>query len=135
MTTYAQFVTALTGMTVSSGITKLTTTPNSLNTADLPLSYPRLPSGDRGGEISTCWESGTSKTMQMVYVQDAGGQNTAAANFVALVALADKIETAVQSLDATLTSEILTYTLSSEASTMDTTDYWALVLTVTLTRV
>ena len=135
MTTYTQLVTALTGMVVSAGITKLTTTPNSLNTADLPLSYPRLPSGDRGGEISTCFESGTSKTIEMVYVQDAGGQNTAAANFAALVTLADKIETAVQTLASTFTSEILTYTLSSEASTMDTTDYWALILTVTLTRV
>ena len=135
MTTYAQLVTAVSGMSVTGVVRKFAYEPDSVQTTDMPISYVRFPSGTRPGEISTCFMQGTSKSIEAVYVIDAGGQNTAAANFAAKVAMADNIETAVETLAATFSSEFLTYTLTDESSPMDTTGYHAIVLTVTLTRV
>ena len=44
--TFTSFITAITGMVVSGVSTRFTAPPASLSTADIPCSFPMLPSGN-----------------------------------------------------------------------------------------
>ena len=133
MTTFTQLVTAVSGMSVTGVTRQLSYTPNSISTADCPLSFPRLPGGGKPEIVSTCFASGRTKSIDLVVVIDPAGQNTTDANFAATVAMADNLETAVSSLS--FSGHRLTYAISMDtAVNTDNTGYWAVVLTVTIDK-
>lgn len=100
--TFTSFITAITGMVVSGVSTRLTAPPASLSTADIPCSFPMLPSGNVDtlvfGNGLLAGGSQPTITCDLIFVYEAFGQNTFATNYSGLLTLLDAIVTASKSL-------------------------------------
>ncbi len=131
MTTYAQFVSALAGLTVTGVKRKFTSTPTQLSTADLPATYPRIPNASEGGLTAEGQGGWPTLTCDLVIVVEPMGQSRPSANFAATVSLIDNLNTALRG--ASLTKSKHSWTVRREGVNVDggQTDYWALVATVT----
>jgi len=132
--TYSTFIAAIAGITVSGVTRKYTEPPASINTADLPCSFPMLPSGEMqtivfgngatvGGQLPT-W------TCDMVYAFEPVGQGTQAQNFGGLVTLMDAVVTASQALTRP-TAGPMTFSLRAGIVSVAGNDYWSIIETWT----
>ncbi len=92
--TYATFVSNIAGMTIS-GVSAKSAPPQQLSTADLPISYPRLPIADNQSVTLTHQRGLLSVAAELVVVMEPYRQGTNVANFTATVAMIDAIETAI----------------------------------------
>lgn len=127
MTTYAAFMSSLTGMTVTGVVRRYTAPPMALNTADLPASFPMLPAGDdtvlvfnaTGGQQITF-------TCDLIFAYEPVAQNTTVANYSGLLTLMDNIVTASRALSRP-TDGPCTYTLRMGVVTVASIDYWAII--------
>ena len=127
MTTYTAFVTALAGMTITGVSTQYTTEIDYGDTADLPCSFPRLPSGGTNEEtMTTCVNDGRVRVGELVVLVQANGQGTTEENYAATLTMIDSVETAVKSLK---TLPIMTWEIAAGRTAVP--GYWAVVLTVT----
>jgi hypothetical protein len=127
-TTYAAFVTAVAGVSVTGVTTAYTSPPSQLNTAALPVSYPRLPELERE-VIAFGYQAGLqSSTVEMVFLIEPIMQNLSSANFASMTALVDAIDTAYAANAATI--GIDRWNIRQETSAYGETEYWALVATV-----
>lgn len=127
-TTYAAFVSAVAGLTITGVKRKYTSPPGVIGDADLPVSYPRI----RSMNNDTVTIGGTSGldrgAMDLVVVVQKEDVNTNAANFAATVAMVDAINTAM--VAAIETIGIDRWEIREEDVTIGQSDCWALVVTV-----
>lgn len=131
MTTYAGFVSTISGLTITGVVTQLDHIPEIEDTADLPASFVRLPGGGINTEtLTTCSGSGKSRTIELVVLIKPIPQSTASSNFAATVTMMDSIETA---LDANRTSimPFVTYDISAGPEDVGGTGFWAVTATIT----
>ena len=100
MTTYTAFVAALAGLTVTGVKRSYGFEPDSIDTADLPGLFVRLPSGGTNDEtMTTCSGDGKMRVADLVVIVEPTGQSTTEDRFTKTVTMADSMETA---LDAAL---------------------------------
>jgi len=129
MTTYAAFVSALVGLTVTGVKRKFAAPPTQLNTADLPAMYPRIPQAAEGGLTAEGQGGWPRLTGELVFVIEPIGQSRQPSNFAATVTMIDAINTTLRA--ATLTKSKHSWTVRREGVNLGgDTDYWALVATV-----
>lgn len=131
--TYSTFIAAIDGMTVSGVVRKFTEPPASINTADLPCSFPMLPSG---GDAVITFGNGAAVgggqlpnfVCDMVYAYEAMGQGTQGQNFAGIVTLMDAIVTASRALTRP-TAGPMTFSLRVAPVNVSGNDYWAIIET------
>jgi hypothetical protein len=124
--TYAGFVTNIAGMTVSGVTSAKAAPPQQLNTADLPLSYPRLPIADNQSVTLTHGRGLLTVAAELVVIMEPYRQGSNVANFAATVAMIDAIETAIAANAATYDIDRWNIALQIEEYGADR-PYWQLV--------
>jgi hypothetical protein len=132
--TYTTFIAAIAGITVSGVTRKYTEPPASISTADLPCSFPMLPSG---ADAVITFGNGTAVGGQlptfacdMVYAFEPTAQGTQAQNFAGLVGLMDAIVTASRAMTRP-TAGPMSYSLRAGIVTVAGSDYWSVIQTWT----
>lgn len=126
--TFTTFIEAITGMIVAGVSKRYTAPPASLSTADLPCSFPMLPSGDLAELVfaNSSDVGGEQPTIicDLVFAFEAVGQNTQIDNFTGLLTLMDAIVTASKTLTRP-TAGPMTFTLRMGIVTVAGNDYWS----------
>lgn len=129
MTTYAAFVTAISGLVVT-GVTRLTAPPASVGTP--PVSFPTLISGANGPIVfansGKVGGEAPSLTCDLVFAFEAAGQGTQVQNYSGLLTLIDNVQTAIKAM-ARPTAGPTTYTMRMDQILIGQVMYWALVVT------
>lgn len=130
MTTYAQWVTGLAGLSVTGVTTKVANPPQTVNDADLPLSFPRLPTGGNTVIALTGGMGLKEATAELVFVVRPLTLSSNKTEFPILLGLLDGIEAALSA--AVLTWGIDRWSVRVEDITLGdgATIYRALVATV-----
>ena len=129
MSTFTSFVAAVAGITIT-GVTAKTSPPVKLDTAELPCSYPLLPTG---GDTTLVFGNGSkvggnqpNYACEMVYVFEAVGQSRQPENFSGCLTLMDSVVTASRALTRP-TDGPMSYTLRLGIVSVAGNDYWAVV--------
>jgi hypothetical protein len=136
MTTYAAFVTAISGLTITSVNRTLDSTPGSIGAADLPFQFVRLPEGDFAPSPASCLETGKIRSIDLVVCIEPAGLEMASQNFDDTVAMMDYIETALDTYSNANDHLVFEYDIvTSGAAGVDVggASYWAVIATVTIT--
>jgi len=138
MATNAAFVAAMQAMTVTGVTRHYDEPPASVNTADFPIAFPAMPSGERGELITSCASNSKVRTMGYVIITEATGQSTQATKYGALAALMDNLETAMDALTipagGTL-GNFIEYTVETTGNyPLGDNDFWAIVAEVTVSE-
>jgi hypothetical protein len=133
MTTYATFTAAVAALSIAGRKRAYTSPPMQITTADLPASYPRLPSGGLNPDsLSTCTSSGNRRVVDLVVVVEPMGQGTQPQNYAATLAIIDAVENALRTAsDGGTITPWLEWTLSIAPVVVGDTPYWAVTATVT----
>lgn len=138
MTTNAAFVTAMQGLSVTgvAAASQYNQPPNAVNTADLPVSFPMMPSGERGELITSCANDAKVRRMGFVILMEATGQSTQPVKYAALAAQMDNLETALDGLTipggGTL-GNFIEYTIETTGDfLLGDSAFWAIVAEVTV---
>jgi hypothetical protein len=132
MATFAAFLTAVQGLSVTgiAAASQYDQPPNSLNTADLPVSFPLLPSGGIGEKLVSCWDQNETRTIRFVIVTEPAGQSTQATKYAALAALMDNAGTAFKGLERSQGGTLavfIEYDIEAAIITIAGIDYWGIM--------
>jgi len=130
--TYSTFITAIAGMTVSGVMRKYSEPPASINTADLPCSYPDVPYGSDAvitfGVGAMVGGQAPNFVCNLVFPFEAVGQGTQGQNFSGLIALMDNIVTASRALTRP-TAGPMSFSLRTGIVSVSGNDYLAVIET------
>lgn len=131
MTTYASLVSTVSGITITGVSRALAYIPEAGDTADLPLSFVRLPGGGTNpATLTTCAGDGKARNIELVVLIEPVGQSTASANFAATVAMCDNVETALNTLGDFM--PMVEYTIRAEGYSEGLeTGFWAVIAAIT----
>ena len=127
-TTFAAFADALVGLTYSGVTRNYSYPPQQISTADMPLMYPRLPEVSHDVIDLAYGVSTEQAQIELVFLVEPGGQNINEANFDAMVALLDAIDTTLSTNAATICAN--RWEIRQETAVFENTSFWALVATV-----
>jgi len=128
---YADFVTALGGMSVTGVTASATAPPRQVSTAQLPYLFPRLPVGNNSIETLASTPGIQSATCEVVVLLEAATQSTPALNFALALTMMDNLNTALTALAAS-GGVVDDWSIRQDVEvTSDGTEYYALVATVT----
>lgn len=131
-TTYAAFVAAVAGITITGVTRKYTSPPASIGTADLPASLPLIPQGgDQPIVFGTGGSGNVGHTMRMdlVIVYEPVGQNTNAVNFAGCLTIMDNTTTALRALTRPVNGP-WNWSMRQGIATIGNVDYWAVIVSV-----
>jgi hypothetical protein len=126
--TYTAYVSGVAGITISGVTRQYTSPPATINTADLPASYPRLPGGDNETATLTYGRGLHSAVVELCVVLEPVRQSSNSVNYIAALTMLDAIKTA-------LTSNASTYGIDRwgiqiEIDRIGDVDYWQIVARV-----
>lgn len=126
--TYTTYVSGVAGISISGVTRTYTAPPSTINTADLPASYPRLPGGENETATLTYGRGLHTAVVELCVVLEPVRQNTNSVNYSAALTMFDAIKTA-------LTSNASTYGIDRwgiqiEIDRIGDVDYWQLVARV-----
>ena len=138
MTTYAALVSAISGLTITGVNRTEDSTPQSMGAADLPFQFVRLPDGEHAPAPATCYETGTTKSIELVVCLKPAGLETASQNFDDTVAMMDYVEAAIKAWDILPAQNglIVEHSIATSADvgvSVGGADYWAVIATITIT--
>ena len=133
MTTYAAFTTAVSGVSISGVTRQYTYAPDALNTADLPASFIRLPSGgtNLGTLASACSATGNVRNVDLVVCIEPTNQEQTSQNMSDTITMMDSVETALDTLYDNL---IMEYTITGQGVIVAGVSYWAVVASVRMSE-
>ena len=97
--TYATFTTALSGLTIAGVTRKLTEPPRQVSTADLPLQFVRLPTGEESARTRDHPGGWITITCDLVVVLEPVQQGTQPVNYAATLAMMDAVSAALRATD------------------------------------
>ena len=131
MTTITQFVTAMSGLTVTGVVRSFTYKPASVHTADLPALYVELPDAGSGDSIvSTCNDLGKTRAVELVVLLQTINQEQEEPNYDVTVTMMDSLESALDTYEGT-SDLILDYEISAGGRPVGDAYFWAAVASVT----
>jgi len=129
-TTYASFVTAVSGLTITGVTRKYAYPPQSIGTADLPASFPLIPAGgdqpiifNQGGNL------GHVMRMDFVIAYEPTAQNTNQPNFTNTVTMMDSATTALRAMTRP-TQGAFSWTMRQGIVTIGNVEYWAVIVSL-----
>jgi hypothetical protein len=131
MTTVTQFMASLSGISVTGVTRAYTSPPTQINTADLPCTYPRLPTL-AGTPITACGGAAMWPELngELVLLVEPVAQERQPTNWTKVLTLIDALNTALRG--ATLAQSKASWTIRQEIiEGKPETYYWAIVTTVT----
>ncbi len=130
MTTNAAWLTAIQGLSIT-GVNELTTPPESIDTTNLPIGFPNLPTGGRPELLMSCHGNNKARSIQYIVIVEATGQDTIANNYGQLAALMDNIETELDGLVPGTVNFIEYEATTSGNFPVGESEYWAIVYDIT----
>jgi len=128
-TTYATFTSAIAALTVTGVTRKFTYPPASVETADLPCSYPALPRSIEDGWTFTGGGGWPAMFCDLVILLEPVGQNTQSANYAALIAMVDNLLTALRAASIGRAKINWEITTNVQVQVHDAA-YWAIITTI-----
>ncbi len=128
ITTYVEFLNGLAALTVSGVTSKLTHPPVSLSSAELPVQWVQLPTGNEAP--ITFGTAGGWPTFQAEFVVavEAVAQDRVEESFAATVSMLDNVSSALRG--ASLTRGPLRWSVRAVVLEVAGLAYWAVVATV-----
>lgn len=131
-TTYTDFSNAVANLPVTGVKTMLPTMPSQINTALLPLSYPRLPEGNET-PLTTEGEGGwPTLTVERVFAVQPIQQGTEKLNHEAILTLIDNINEAFRGVAVgQIGKSKISWRTTSRIVALGNTEYWCIVVRVT----
>lgn len=129
-TTYSAFVNSLEALVVS-GVTRRlsSSSPQSLNSVDLPTQWVAAPSGNESAITSGAEGGWSSLKADLIIAYEAVGQDTGPANFVATVTMLDSVTTALRGATAICLGPLRWDVKVAIVSVAGNT-YWAIIASV-----
>ena len=132
MTTYASFITTISGVSITGVTTQRDYEPLAEHTPDLPVSFPRLPGGVRNYQTATtCMGDQKDRTCDLIVLLEPIGQGTQETNYDAVVAMMDNVETALDTL-YTGGQYVFTYELSAGIEQRGDVQHWQVIASLNL---
>lgn len=131
-TTYTAFSNAVADLSVTGVTTALQSFPDQINTALLPLSYPRLPEGDEA-QLTTDGEGGwPTMTIERVFVVQPVMQSIDELNHAATLELIDNINAALRGVAiGQIGKSKIKWSTRARIVPLGNTEYWGIVVRVT----
>ncbi len=131
-TTYTDFSNAVADLPVTGVKKALRTMPSQINTALLPLSYPRLPEGSES-PLTTEGEGGwPTMTVERVFVVQPMQQATDKLNHEKALALVDNISNALRGVAiGQIGKSKIRWTTQMRIAPVGNADYWCIIVRVT----
>lgn len=133
MTTFASFVTSISGLSITGVERTYTSTPESIGAADLPAQFVRLPDGEATYSPETCIETGKTRSIELVVCIEPVALEVADQNFDDTIAMMDYIETALDTWNAAQNTMLFSYSISTSGNApvvVGDTAYWAVIASV-----
>jgi hypothetical protein len=130
VTTYAEFVSGLAGLEIEGVTRQFDYPPPSLNKADLPASFPLLPSGSEGALTFQAHGGWPTFKCELIIAYMPVAQSTQAENFAGAVALMDPVAEALRDAVGTFCKGKVTWDIRQTVVTVAGIDYWAVQATV-----
>lgn len=128
-TTYATFLAALAGLSVTGVTKKFTYPPEALSSADLPAMWPQLPRGDDKPMTFGAAGGWPELIADLCIAVEPVGQSLQHSNFDTTVTALDNLGAALRGAD--IGKGTLSWTIKSARITVAGIDYWGVVATVT----
>ena len=129
ITSYTTFSAGLAALSVTGVTRQLTAPPASLETADLPTSWPGLPRGEEPAFTFQTPAGWPTLICDLIIAIEPVGQNTQSANYTATVAIMDALSTALRGLS--LGRTMPTWIINANVQVIvGGANYWAVVATV-----
>jgi hypothetical protein len=128
ITTYTEFVAAVAALDIDGVTRAYLQPPGQVSTADLPCSYPSLPTGGENpftGDAAGGWPA---LRVDLVVLIESWAQSTRASNYTAAVAMMDAISEALRA--AELAKSRPRWTIRTEIVSIGDTPYWAVTCAV-----
>ena len=130
MTTYASYISTLSGLSITGVTTAYDHAPLAIHTADLPASFVRLPGGGMNMDTATtCSGDGRRRVCELVVAMEPLGQSNQEPNWTAVIAMMDYIEAA---LDTLFGSSLFTYDLAAGQEPIGDAIHWIITATCEL---
>lgn len=135
MPTNKAFLDAVQGLTPQ-GVRRIyAEPPRQVNTAELPVSFPLMPSGSLGEKSVSCYSTNKTRSIGYVVCLEPVGQGTQPQNYALLATTMDHLETALDTLEKSQdavdgVANFIEYDISAVIFTIAGTDYWAIEATV-----
>lgn len=129
ITTYTEFVTNLSALTITGVTRAYLEPPRQLATADLPTSYVRIPSGIETpitGDATGGWPT---LRADLVVVLEPYRQNTQSANYTAALTMMDSVSSALRA-STNLGKANARWTIRQDMELYGETTYWVIVCNV-----
>ena len=127
MTTYASFISTISGVSITGVMTVLDYRPLGKHTPDLPCSFPELPGGVRNYQTSTsCMGDQKDRTCDLIVLLEPIGQGTQKSNYDAVVAMMDYVETALDTL-YTGGQYVFTYEIAAGIEQRGEVQHWQVI--------
>lgn len=126
--TYASLISELSGLTIT-GVTVGTHPPARIPSGNLPIAYPRLPSGEQAAAAFDGTGGLDVLTCDFVVLTETAAQNLQITNYADCVTYMDRLTTALKS--AMTTSKVIDgFTVRMDIELIGETAYWAIIATV-----
>jgi len=128
ITSYTEFVAAVAALDIAGVTRAYTTPPGQINTADLPCSYPSLPTGGENpitGDAAGGWPT---LRVDLVVLLEPWAQSTRASNYAAALAMMDAVSVALRA--ATLAKSRPRWQMRTEVVSIGETPFWAVITSV-----
>lgn len=126
--TYASLTSALSSLTIS-GVTVVTHPPQRIPSGNLPLAYPRLPSGEQAAASFGGDSSLDVLTCDFVVLTETVAQNLQITNYADCITYMDRLNAALKSAMAA-NNVIDGWTARMDIEEIGETAYWAVIATV-----
>lgn len=127
----SSFMNAVANLTITGVTTKKTVLPEQINSDDLPLSFPRIPSIDEG-PFTLDGEGGWSRcTTELVILLEPTEQDLYTVNFAATATMMDNVATALRGVAlGTIAKSHLTWNIGGGTIVIGPRRFWAVVVRV-----
>jgi hypothetical protein len=127
--TYANFITAIQGMTVTGVNKHFKQPPTSIVAADLPVAFPLMPSGSLAERLVSCRDNNKIRSIGYVICIEAVGLDIQSIKYSKIGGLLDALETA---LDGLTIANFIDYSLTAVGGyEVAGNTYWAIMAEIT----
>lgn len=126
--TFASLASALSGLTIT-GVTVGTHPPQRIPSGNLPIAYPRLPSGEQAAAAFNGADGLDVLTCEFAVLVETAGQSNNVTNYADTITYMDRLNAALKAAMAA-NHVIDGWTVRMDIELIGETAYWAVIATV-----